>query len=32
MAVAYVLTAPKIYQSTALICVDPRNEGAVFRQ
>jgi capsular exopolysaccharide synthesis family protein len=30
MAVAYVLTAPKIYQSTAVIYVDPKNEGAVF--
>lgn len=30
LAVAYVLLAPKVYQSTAVIYVDPKNEGAVF--
>ncbi len=30
LAVAYVLTATKIYQSSAVIYVDPKNEGAVF--
>lgn len=30
LAVAYVLVTPKIYQSTAVIYVDPKNEGAVF--
>lgn len=30
IAVAYVMAAPKIYQSTAVIYVDPKNEGAVF--
>ncbi len=29
-AIAYVLVAPKIYRSTAVIYVDPKNEGAVF--
>ncbi len=30
LAVAYVTIAPKIYQSSAVIYVDPKNEGAVF--
>ncbi len=30
LAVVYVQTAPKIYQSSAVIYVDPKNEGAVF--
>ncbi|HRQ88628.1 MAG TPA: polysaccharide biosynthesis tyrosine autokinase [Bacteroidia bacterium] len=30
LAVVYVLKAPKIYQSTAMIYVDPKTEGAVF--
>lgn len=29
-AIAYVYIAPKIYESTAVIYVDPKNEGAVF--
>lgn len=30
LAIAYVLTATKIYESSAVIYVDPKNEGAVF--
>ncbi|MCH1409143.1 MAG: Wzz/FepE/Etk N-terminal domain-containing protein, partial [Verrucomicrobiales bacterium] len=30
LAIAYVLTATKIYQSSAVIYVDPKNEGAAF--
>lgn len=30
IALAYVLLAPKVYRSTAVIYVDPKNEGAVF--
>jgi polysaccharide biosynthesis transport protein len=30
LAIFYVLTATKIYQSSAVIYVDPKNEGAVF--
>jgi capsular exopolysaccharide synthesis family protein len=30
LAVGYVLTATKIYQSSAVIYVDPKNEGAAF--
>lgn len=30
LAVLYVLTAPKIYMASAMIYVDPKNEGAVF--
>jgi capsular exopolysaccharide synthesis family protein len=30
LSIAYVLTATKIYQSSAVIYVDPKNEGAAF--
>lgn len=30
LAILYVLTATKIYQSSAVIYIDPKNEGAVF--
>lgn len=30
LALAYVFTATKVYESTAVIYVDPKNEGAVF--
>lgn len=30
LAILYVLTATKIYESSAVIYVDPKNEGAVF--
>ena len=30
LAIAYVLTATKIYQASAVIYVDPKNEGAAF--
>ncbi|MCG8598726.1 MAG: polysaccharide biosynthesis tyrosine autokinase [Verrucomicrobiales bacterium] len=30
LAIAYVLTATKIYQSSAVIYVEPKNEGAAF--
>ena len=30
LAILYVQTAPKVYQATAVIYVDPKNEGAVF--
>tara|TARA_R110000850_G_scaffold73969_10_gene162232 strand:- start:485 stop:2623 length:2139 start_codon:yes stop_codon:yes gene_type:complete len=30
LAVAYVYLAPKVYESSAVIYVDPNNEGAVF--
>lgn len=29
-AIAYVLLAPKVYESSAVIYVDPKNEGAAF--
>lgn len=31
VAIAYVMTATKIYRSSAVIYVDPKNEGAVFQ-
>lgn len=30
LAAVYVMLAPKVYRSTAVIYVDPKNEGAVF--
>ena len=30
LAIFYVLTATKVYQSSAVIYVDPKNDGAVF--
>ncbi len=30
LAIAYVLLAPKVYESTAVIYVDPKNDGAAF--
>lgn len=30
LALTYVMLAPKVYESTAVIYVDPKNEGAVF--